>query len=222
MASTQDFLEIDQIREGVIILKNKALRGVLTVSSLNFALKSDEEQTAIISQFQEFLNSLDFSCQIIIQSRRLNMTGYLESVKELIQKQENELLRIQTQAYHDFIKSLLSKGDIMDKKFFVIVPFTLLEIKTPSRMGISKISILKGLKPLKSPETPLLTEEIFQRAKKQLWQRMEFVAAGLRRCGELQVIPLTTAEIIEFFWTLHHPKQAEMGYYPEILPELSQ
>ena len=82
-ASTQQFLEIDQIREGMLILKNKALRAVMMVSSLNFALKSDDEQTSIIYQFQEFLNSLDFSCQILIQSRRLNITGYLDKLKEV-------------------------------------------------------------------------------------------------------------------------------------------
>src|SRR3990167_8627543 len=95
-ASTQDFLEIDQIREGVVILKNKALRAIMMVSSLNFALKSDEEQGSIIAQFQEFLNSLDFSCQIVIQSRRLNITGYIDTLKELEAKQTNELLRAQT------------------------------------------------------------------------------------------------------------------------------
>jgi hypothetical protein len=210
MASTQDFLEIDQIREGVIILKNKALRAVLMVSSLNFALKSDEEQSAIISQFQSFLNSLDFTCQIIIQSRKLNITGYLDKVRELAQKQENELLKTQTEEYHDFIKELVAGGSIMSKTFFVVVPFTLLEAKGPSGRGL-----------LRTPKVPTLTEEAFQRCKQQLWQRMEFVALGLRRTG-LQAIPLTTPELIELFWGLHHPKQAEVGYYPEVPPELAK
>ena len=98
-SSTQEFLEIDQIREGVIVLKNKGLRGALMVSSLNFALKSEEEQNAIIYQFQNFLNSLDFSCQIIIQSRKLNITGYLDKLKDLEKKQKNELLKAQTGEY---------------------------------------------------------------------------------------------------------------------------
>src|SRR3990167_3733480 len=102
-ASTQDFLEIDQIREGVVILKNKALRAIMMVSSLNFALKSDEEQASIIAQFQEFLNSLDFSCQIVVQSRRLNITGYLEKLEGLEQKQKTELLKVQTKEYRAFI-----------------------------------------------------------------------------------------------------------------------
>ena len=92
--TTQDFLEFEQIREGIIILKNKALRAVLMVSSQNFALKSEEEQNAILYQFQDFLNSLDFSCQILIHSRRINIIGYLDKLKELGQKEENELLKM--------------------------------------------------------------------------------------------------------------------------------
>jgi len=207
-ATTQQFLEIDQIREGVIILKNRSLRGILMSSSLNFALKSDDEQTAIMYQFQNFLNSLDFSCQILIQSRRLNITGYLESIKELAEKQKNELLKIQTNEYHDFIKSLVEAGTIMSKSFFVVVSFTIFEARG-----------LPAVKLLKTRRLPTLTEEEFQRCKSQLWQRMEFVALGLRRCG-LKAIPLTTEEIIELFWSTHHPKEAEFGYFPEIPPEI--
>jgi len=201
-ATTQQFLEIDQIREGVIVLRNKAMRGVIMVSSLNFALKSEEEQNAIIYQFQSFLNSLDFSLEIVVQSRRLNITGYLEKLKELEQAQENELLKIQTAEYQRFIGDLIAGGAIMSKNFFVVVPFTLVEIP--------------GMKP-----TLTLDEEKFQRCKSQLWQRMEFVALGLRRCG-LQCIPLNTSELIELFWSLYHPEEAEVGYYPEIPPELTK
>ncbi len=210
MASTQDFLAIDQIREGMIILKDKALRSVMMVSSLNFALKSEEEQSAIIFQFQNFLNSLDFTCQIVVQSRKLNITGYLDKIKELKAKQTNELLKAQTEEYHSFIKELVTAGTIMSKSFYVVIPFTLLEVRGGSLMQL-----------LKSSKTSSMTKEDFQRCKQQLWQRMEFVALGLRRCG-LQAMPLTTPELIELFWGLHHPKQAEVGYYPEIPPELSK
>lgn len=206
--SSQQFLEVDQIREGVLLLKNRALRGVMMVSSLNFALKSEEEQNTIIYQFQNFLNSLDFFCQIIVQSRRLNITGYLDQLKKLESKQENELLKVQTKEYYNFIKELVTTGTIMSKAFYVVVPFTLLEAR-----GITPKKMLRAVK------LPLLSEEDFQRCKKQLWQRMEFIALGLRRCG-LQAIPLTTSELIELFWSLHHPRQAEVGYYPELPPEL--
>ena len=212
--TTQSILEIEQIKEGILILKNKTLRGVLIVSSLNFALRSDEEQEAIIMQFQNFLNSLDFSCQILIQSRRLNITGYLEKLEELEKAQENELLKLQIVEYRKFIESLVKSGTIMAKTFFVIIPY----------YGLLEKEMLKAGKRLfkaRVPKTPALTEEEFQREKNQLWQRMEFVALGLRRCG-LQAIPLTTLELIELFWGLYHPKEAEIGYYPEIPPEITQ
>lgn len=209
MASTQDFLEIDQIRDGVILLKNKALRGILMASSLNLALKSEDEQNATLYQFQAFLNSLDFSCQILVQSRRLNITGYIEQLKQLEKAQTEELLKVQTIEYRKFIEGLIAQGTIMTKRFFIIVPITIWEAR--------------GAKPKKSlffvPKLPTMTEEEFQSCKDQLEQRMEFVALGLRRCG-LEVIPLASPEIIELFWGLHHPREAEVGYFPEIPPEL--
>ena len=209
--TTQDFLEFEQIREGIIILKNKALRAVLMVSSQNFALKSEEEQSGILYQFQNFLNSLDFSCQILIHSRRINIVGYLDKLKELGQKEENELLKMQIQEYRNFIESLMAEGSIMQKIFYVVVPFTLLE----HQAGFS------GKKPKFPVKIPSLTEEEFQRCKIQLWQRTEFAVLGLIRAG-LQAVPLTTIEIIELLWSLYHPQEAEKGYYPEIPPELTE
>lgn len=214
MASAQDFLEIEEIREGILVLKSKALRGILMTSSLNFALKSEDEQKATIYQFQSFLNSLDFSCQILVQSRKLNITGYIEKLRELEKRQETELMQVQTTEYRKFIETLVGQGLIMSKKFFIIIPFTVWDIQ--GQNANKKSGVLSTLSPVKSPA---MTEEIFQRCKAQLWQRMEFVALGLRRVG-LQSLPLQTSEIIEFLWTLHHPKQAEQGYFPEIPPEL--
>lgn len=218
--STQQFLEIDQIREGVILLKNKTMRGILMVSSLNFALKSAEEQYAIITQFQNFLNSLEFSLQIIVQSRRLNLTGYFEKLKELEKTQENELLKIQTAEYRKFIESLVIGGTIMSKNFYVIVPYSLIETELAEPTGLIT-GMLPKLTAKRKEAVPELTEEKFQRCKTQLWQRIEFIAFSLRRCG-LQCIPLNTAELIELFWALHHPEEAEIGYYPQLPPELIQ
>jgi len=102
--SSQQFLEFDQIKNGIIILKDKTLRAVLMVSSLNFSLKSEEEQSAIIYQFQSFLNSLDFQCQIVVQSRKTNITGYFDGLKKLEKNQKNELLKLQTSEYRKFKK----------------------------------------------------------------------------------------------------------------------
>ena len=210
MASTQQFIPVDQIKEGVMILKSGAIRGIVMVSSLNFALKSDDEQTAILLQFQNFLNSLDFSCQILIHSRRINIVGYLDKLKKIEEKEDNELLKIQIAEYRKFIESLMAGGSIMRKIFYIVVPFTLLE----KQEGASE------KKQRFSAKIPVLTEEDFQRCKIQLLQRVEFVALGLRRCG-LQAVPLTTPELIELLWGFYHPLEAERGYYPEIPPELT-
>ena len=207
-ASTQNFLEIDEIKEGMLVLKTRQLRGILMVSSANFALKSAEEQQAIIFQYQNFLNSLDFPLQIVIQSRRLNITGYLDALKNLEQNQQNELLKAQTADYRAFVEQLIKGSSIMAKNFFVVVPFSLGEVVG----GVQREKQQKQ-------KTGKLSENQFQRMKNQLWQRMEFAALGLRRAG-LQVVPLNTEELIELFWSWHHPEEAEVGYYPEIPPEV--
>ncbi len=204
--TTQDFLEIESIRDGILILKNRTMRGILLVSSTNFALKSAEEQDSIIYQFQNFLNSLDFSCQILCQSRKLNITGYIEKLKDLENRQTNRLLKIQTIKYREFIQQLVETQDILIKSFFVVIPY--------SSMEITGLTV-----PGKKTEPQELTESAFRRSKDQLFQRMEFVALGLRRCG-LQAVPLTTLEITELLWSLHHQKEAETGFYPEIPEEL--
>jgi len=200
---TQNFIQFDKIKDGILILKNKGLRAILAVSSINFALKSEAEQAGIIYQFQNFLNSLDFPCQILVQSRKLNITGYLEKLKEIEQAQKNELLKLQTKEYQNFISELIQDRVIMQKNFYVVIPFALSEIK--------------NLGP--SFQFTDLSEEDFQRAKTQLFQRAEFVALGLRAIG-LKTALLNSYEVAELFWALHHPNEAERGFYPEIPPEL--
>ena len=214
--ATQSFLEIRDIREGMLLLKNNGIRGVLMVSSINFALKSEEEQTAIIYAFQSFLNSLDFFCQIVIQSRNINITPYLDSLKDLEDRQPNELLRKQTASYREFIKNMVVGDMVMTKNFYVVVPYNLMEI-FGVKAASKQYDILKQFSG--SAQQQEISDDDFQRCKTQLWQRMEYVAMGLKRCG-LETVPLTTPELIELFWSIHHPDQAEIGYYPEILPEL--
>ncbi len=215
--STQEFLEVKEIREGIIILNNNDIRGVLSVSSINFALKSEQTQSAIIYAFQSFLNSLDFFCQIIVQSRKINITPYLESIKDLEEKQTNELLKAQTSSYGEFIKELVVGENITTKNFYIIIPYTLIEI-----LGLGHAvgqSIFSKLFNGNKKGGNRIKDEDFEKCKNQLWQRMEFVAMGLKRCG-LESVPLTTPELIELFWKIHHPVESESGYSPEIAPEL--
>lgn len=212
-SATQQFLEVQDIREGVVLLKNNSIRGVLMTSSINFALKGEEEQTAIIYAFQTFLNSLDFFCQIVVQSRHINITSYLDSIRDLEEKQTNQLLRQQTASYREFIKQMVVGDLVMTKNFYIVIPYNLMEI-FGAKGATKKINFGSP-----NQSSKPLTDDEFERCKHQLWQRMEYLAMGLRRCG-LEAVPLTTPELIELFWSIHHPDQAEVGYYPEILPEL--
>ncbi len=205
--STQKFLEINDIRQGALILKNNTIRAVLMISSLNFDLKSQEEKESIIFQFQSFLNSLDFSIQIISQTRKLNITSYLDKLKEIEKKQTNKLLKIQTSEYSRFINGLVSGGAIMSKFFYIVVPYSLVETKG--------IDLTKKIK----TSSKELTEQEFKRMNNQLSQRLMFVASGIKRCGS-NVIALNTTQLIDLFWTTHHPLQAEQGYYPKIPDDL--
>ena len=214
-SATQAFLEVQDIREGILLLKNSSIRGILMVSSINFALKSEEEQTAIVYAFQNFLNSLDFFCQIVVQSRNINITPYLDGLKDLEERQTNTLLRKQTSSYREFIKNMVVGDLVMTKNFYVVVPYNLMEI---FGMGGTGKSMFKQFSASPAQGQPMKDDD-FQRCKTQLWQRMEYVSMGLRRCG-IDAMPLTTPELIELFWSIHHPDQAEIGYYPEILPEL--
>ncbi len=199
--SSQDFIPIHQVKEGVMVLKNKGLRGILMVSSINIALKSKDEQEAILYQFQSFLNSLDFPCQIVVQSRKTNITGYIEKIKSLEENQTNELLKQQTAGYRQFLEEFINRESIYTKTFLVVVPYTIPGLATAGgKTGVD--------------------QDNFKRGKEQLYQRMEFVALGLRRCS-LHCAPLTTIEIIELFWSLFHPRNAESGYYPEFPEELT-
>jgi type IV secretory pathway VirB4 component len=204
---SQQYIPIEQIREGVIVMKDRTLRGTLLISSLNFALKSEDEQMAIIFQFQNFLNSLDFSCQIIVSSRKVNITGYIDKIKGLEEKQKNELLKIQTAEYRAFIEQIVSNGSIMSKNFYIVIPY----------FPMTELTSMQGV-PGQENKTEL-TEKKFQAGKYQLLQRMEYVSLGIRRCG-LKSASLGSEELIELLWGLHHPKQAELGYYPDLPPEV--
>ncbi len=206
--ATQQFLELDEIKEGVVILKDKTLRGIMMISSINFALKSEQEQQSIIFQFQSFLNTLDFPLEIIMQSKKLNISNYLDKLNQMREAEENQLLKVQIREYGNFIRKIISGGSIMSKNFYATIPFNFGELRS-----------VPTQKKQKEESAEIIKEERFQRAKSQLLQRMQFASVGLKRCG-LQCVALSTAELIELFWGLYHPEKAEIGYYPNIPSEL--
>ena len=193
-------MPIDDVRDGIVILKNGGMRGVLMASSINFALKSDDERQAILMQFQDFVNSLDFSIQIIVESRRLDIRPYLALLENRYKEQTNELLKIQIEQYIGFVKNFTESQSIMTKNFFIIVPY--------------ESAIISGKKSLlgtfggKSSSSKEKKEEDFEEKRNQLEQRVSVVEQGLVRCG-IRIAKLGTDEVVELFYKIFNPGETE-------------
>jgi type IV secretory pathway VirB4 component len=195
--STQKYLDVAEVREDTIVLKNGSLRSVLAVSAINFELKSTEEQEAIISQYQNFLNSVDFPLQILISSRKLNMDNYLEFLTQHEKQQSNELLRLQISEYKNFIGQLVSASNIMEKNFYIIVPFS--PIENQDKTFFSNITSL-----INPQKNVMEKRENFETYKNQLFQRVDHVIAALSGIG-VRIVPLKTQEIIELLFSSYNP-----------------
>ncbi|MBI1888322.1 MAG: hypothetical protein HYS15_00065 [Candidatus Spechtbacteria bacterium] len=202
--STQSFVLVDQIKEGVVILKGGGMRALLKCSSLNFSLQSKDEQDAIVYEFQNFLNSLDFSVQIFINSRFLNIDDYVAMLEEREKIQQNDLLRVQTREYINFIKDFVQSTNIVSTDFYTVISFDQSEAtgKADSKGGgpLSLFGI--GKSPAK------MERKEFLHYKNQLLQRVEFVKTGLNRMG-ITTILLPTEELIMLFWNLYNPQNLQ-------------
>ena len=207
--STQDFVTIKEVRNGVIILKDGGLRAVLMASSINLSLKSGDEQIAIINQFQSFLNSLDFPVQIVIQSRRLDIRPYLMTLEERLKQQNEQLLKIQTREYIQFIKSFTDEVNIMTKSFFIVVPYTSSLIKSSSGIVDSLLSNNKDKKPIADNKS---AQEMasFEEKRSQLDQRVGVITSGLAGLG-IRSSQLQTDEVVELFYKTFNPGDVSKG-----------
>ena len=203
--SAQSFVPIDEVRDGTMVLKDGSLRAVLIVSSVNFALKSEDEQTAIILQFQNFLNALDFSLQIFIESRRLDIRPYTALLEERFRAQTTDLMRIQTREYIEFIKNFTSNSEIMTKSFFTIIPYAPAILTV--RKGASPLGFLSTIQSKKTESVAEKTER-FEDMQTQLEQRVEVVEQGLARVG-LRSLRLGTEEVIELLYKIMNPGELE-------------
>jgi hypothetical protein len=196
--ATQNFIPIKEVRDGIVILKDGSMRALLMTSSLNFALKSEDEQQSIIFQFQNFLNSLDFSIQIFLQSRRLDIRPYIALLEGRQKEQTNDLLKIQIKEYIQFIKTFTENTNIMTKTFFIVVPYT------PPQLSTSKGAQLLNKKSNASEKKI----ESFEEDRTQLEQRAALVEQGIIRTG-VRAVRLGTEEIIEVYYRLFNPGDVE-------------
>ncbi|MEK7478333.1 MAG: hypothetical protein AAB626_00220 [Patescibacteria group bacterium] len=201
--ATQQFVNIESIENGVIRLKGGTYRKILIVSGMNFDLKSAEEQEMIIFSFQGFLNSLDFTIQFFIHSRKLNIENYLTMVKGRENQETNELLKNQIFEYGEFVKSFVAQNAIMSKNFFVVVPFDPVRI---SEAGGKLKNKIFGLFGSKEPERSQKQTE--QEYLEQLDQRVSGVVDGLNQIG-LRTVPLNDAELSELFFNIYNPSTIE-------------
>jgi len=202
--TTQEFVPIKEVRDGLIIMKDGSMKAVVLSSSLNFALKSSAEQEAIIYQFQNFLNSLDFSIQISIQSRELDIRPYLATLEKQYNQQLNDLLKIQIKEYIQFIKSFIENSHIMSKTFFVVISFNPTFIVGPKKDG----GLGKFLPNANKKTGAQEKNDHFEENRTQLEQRVAVVQQGLLRCG-IRSVSLGTEETIELFYKLFNPGDAE-------------
>jgi hypothetical protein len=203
--ATQDFIPVKEVRDGIMVLKDGSLRAIVMVSSLNFALKSPDEQDAIIYQFQNFLNSLDFSVQICIQSRELDIRPYIALLEERLKNELNELLRMQIKEYVQFVRAFVEQSNIMTKTFFTVIPYS------PSfiNQGSSPFSKFSGSSSNKEKQTKEQEQNrLFEESRTQLEQRTSVVQQGLTRCG-LTSIQLGTDEMVELLYKTFNP--GDMG-----------
>ncbi len=199
--AAQDFVPVKEVRGGVMVLKDGTLVGVLLASSLNFALKSGDEQSAILAQFQAFLNSLDFSVQFFVRSRKLDIRPYVALLEERGAAQTEDLLQIQIREYIDFVKTFTHRANIMSKTFFIVVPYT------PAYININK-TLNINLFPKKAGDKRTESEIGFDENRTQLEQRMAVVEQGLIRCG-IRTAPLGTEEVIELLYKEFNPGDLE-------------
>ena|SRR3989344_5052517 len=197
--STQIYLDIAEIKEGTVVLKDGSMRAVIVVSSTNFSLKSGEEQNALINSYQSFLNSLDFPIQIVMQSRKLNIQGYLDKLRGIMQQQTNELLRLQTAEYIEYVGKLIEFASIMNKTFYVVVPYTTQKAKEGFFKKMSSIFNPAGTVGLHKQEFEIHREELYKRVNQ---------VVGLLSSMGLRALVLDTEELVELMYNSYNFESA--------------
>ncbi len=196
-SSTQQYLDITEIKEDTVVLRDGTLRAVILVSSINFALKSEDEQNAIISAYVSFLNNIDFPLQIVVQSRELHIDPYLENLKQKAKEQTNELLKMQTNEYIQYVNELVSMAKIMNKRFFVTIPW--------DPVADKKIGFFRRVFNIFKPATVIkMKKEKFLKRRVELTRRVDNVIGGLTSVG-LNAVQLDTQGLIELYYNSYNP-----------------
>ncbi|MDD4628706.1 MAG: TraC family protein [Candidatus Peribacteraceae bacterium] len=202
-AATQRFLPIAEIRNDTVVLKNGGLRAVLGVEALNFNLKSETEQKGIIAGYQSFMNTVDFPIQIVMRSTKINIDPYIDSLKVKAKQQKNQLLQEQTIEYAAFIERIVEAADIMQKRFFIVIPID----ETPeSKSPFTAFFTWMGIDD--SGSKALKRHQHFEKRASPLRDRINLVESGLRNIG-LNSKRLTTKELIQLYYQVYNPQTSQ-------------
>jgi len=211
-SAVQRFLPIAEIRQDCVVLKNGGLRAIVSVGSMNFNLKSEQEQMAILQGYQGFLNTIEFPLQMVVRSMRLNVDTYLASMREKASKHENPLLKENTLEYCTFIERLIESSDIMQKRFYAIVPMDL-----PGQAKATFMQkYMQWLSPGDSKAKAAARLQQFAGLARRLGDRVSLVQSGLENVG-LSVHRLTTSELIELFYQIYNPDTSQAQKLTDVL-----
>jgi hypothetical protein len=207
--STQNSLQISEIRDGIVILNDGTFRAVIMCRSINFDLMSPQEREAVEFSFQGFLNSLYFPVQIFVRSQKIDLQPYLQKLEKAKSGQANMLLALLMEDYVAFLSEISQQTNIMDKKFYMVIqyPDPSEDLKSAFRQSTGFFS---GITQLVSPnKTPHVTidETVLENAKTELRNRVQAAMQGLRQCG-VQSVPLDTQELIEMYYDAYNPDTA--------------
>jgi len=206
--STQNALQIAEIRDGIVIMNDGSFRSVVMVKSINFDLMSPQEREAVEYSYQGFLNSLYFPVQIFIHSQKVDLRPYIQKLDKIRSEHDNMLLALLMEDYIDYMDALSQQTNIMDKKFYVVIPFfpvaDIQKAITASKNLFSGIGALLNSKPQASV---VINENDLEKGKAELRNRVQAVMAGLMQCG-VQGLPLDTQELIELYYDVYNPDTA--------------
>jgi hypothetical protein len=208
-AATQRFLPIAEIRSDTVLLKNGGLRAVLEVEAVNFNLKSETEQQGIVAGYGSFVNTLTFPVQIVMRSTRTNIDEYLQGLTDLAEKNTNPLMQNQTLSYVAFIRRLLDIADIMQKRFYVVIP-----VDRSARKKTLFEQFFEWIHPDDSSGKALMRSRDFQSGLKELTERVDLVQAGLGSIG-LHARRLPTRDLLQLYYSIYNPKTSDHAKIPK-------
>ena len=206
--STQNALQMAEVRDGIVIMNDGSFRSVIMVKSINFDLMSPEEREAVEFSYQGFLNSLYFPIQITIRSQRVDLGPYVQKLDKIRSEHDNMLLAVLMEDYINYMDEISQQVNIMDKKFYIVIPYYPV-VDVQKALSASK-GLVKGVSALfsKKPQNQILINEVdLVKAKDELRNRVQAVLGGLMQCG-IQGLPLDTQELIELYYDSYNPDTA--------------